>query len=85
MTQKPRQEEIRNRSGETMRDQTRDEGLRDARGCEEPADRSPLDDRYFISRDEIAKIFAGAPRIDPKRFREDIDAYVDPSPRDWPY
>jgi antitoxin (DNA-binding transcriptional repressor) of toxin-antitoxin stability system len=43
----------------------------------------PIGRRHFVSRDTIAKAFAGAPRIDYQQFREDIDAYVDqdPTPR----
>ena len=86
MAQKLRQQDLRNRSGEIMRDQNRDEGPRDAGGGEKPADRPPpLDDRYFASTKELQRALAGSPRIDLKRFREDIDAYVDPYPREWDF
>jgi len=45
----------------------------------------PVGRRHFVSRDEIAKAFAGAPYIDPRKFREDVDAILDqdPTPRFW--
>jgi hypothetical protein len=44
-----------------------------------------LDDRYFVSRDVIAKAFAGCEPLDYERFIADIDAHVDqdPTPRFW--
>jgi hypothetical protein len=56
------------------------------RKVEETADKPrPLDSRYFTSTEELARAFEGAPRINFKRFREDVDAYVDPYPREWPF
>ncbi len=45
----------------------------------------PIGDRYFVSTAALQAAMAGAPKIDYKRFREDIDAYVDqdPTPRFW--
>jgi hypothetical protein len=68
-----------------MRDQNRGEDFPGTPSGEEPVgEQRPLDSRYFVSRDELAKAFAGAPHIDYKRFREDVDAFVDPTPREWP-
>jgi antitoxin (DNA-binding transcriptional repressor) of toxin-antitoxin stability system len=44
----------------------------------------PIARRQFVSRNAVAKAFAGAPSIDFDRFRADLDAHVDPSPREWP-
>jgi len=43
----------------------------------------PIGRRRFVSRETIAKAFAGAPYIDPEKFREDVDAILnqDPTPR----
>lgn len=45
-----------------------------------------LDDKYFVSREAIANAFAGLPRIDYEKFREDLDAVADqdPTPGFWP-
>lgn len=43
----------------------------------------PLDGSYFTPREEVARIFADAPPIDPEQFWNDLDAYVDPTPREW--
>jgi antitoxin (DNA-binding transcriptional repressor) of toxin-antitoxin stability system len=45
----------------------------------------PVGRRQFVSRDVVVKAFSGSPQIDFKRFRDDIDAYVDqdPTPRFW--
>lgn len=44
----------------------------------------PIGRRQFVSRDVIAATFAGAPSIDLATLRADLDAYADPSPREWP-
>jgi hypothetical protein len=43
----------------------------------------PLANHYFTPRDVAKEAFEGAPPVDFKRFREDIDPYVDPTPREW--
>lgn len=45
----------------------------------------PIRPRQFVSREAIAKAFAGAPAIDYEQFRADIDAIADqdPTPRFW--
>jgi hypothetical protein len=69
-----------------MRDQNRGEDLHSARnGGGAAGEPRPVDSRHFVSTAALQKAFAGAPKIDYKRFREDIDAYVDPTPREWPF
>jgi prevent-host-death family protein len=43
----------------------------------------PIRPRRFVPTDEAQAAFAGLPRIDAKRFREDVDAILDqdPNPR----
>jgi antitoxin (DNA-binding transcriptional repressor) of toxin-antitoxin stability system len=48
------------------------------------AELRPITRRQFVSRDVVAKAFAGAPAIDLEEFRADMDAHFDPSPREWP-
>jgi antitoxin (DNA-binding transcriptional repressor) of toxin-antitoxin stability system len=45
----------------------------------------PLGSRYFVSTAALRKAFAGAAKIDYRRFREDVDSFVDqdPTPRFW--
>lgn len=44
----------------------------------------PIRPRQFVSRDVVAKAFAGAPAIDLDEFRADMDTHFDPSPGEWP-
>jgi antitoxin (DNA-binding transcriptional repressor) of toxin-antitoxin stability system len=44
----------------------------------------PIGRRQFVPRGVIATAFAGAPPLDFAEFRADLDAHVDPSPREWP-
>jgi len=43
----------------------------------------PLDASYFTPREEVARLFADAPPDDLQRFREDLDRFLDPTPREW--
>lgn len=40
----------------------------------------PFSRRRFVAADRVADIFAGAPRIDAGRFRDDVDAVLDQDP-----
>ena len=40
----------------------------------------PLRRRTFVSAEAVAAAFAGAPELEPERFRDDIDAIVDQGP-----
>lgn len=40
----------------------------------------PIARRRFVSADALAAAFAGAPEVDGRRLREDLDAIVDPTP-----
>lgn len=44
---------------------------------------TPFRERQFVSAEAASAVFAGAPAIDPGRFREDVDALLDqdPTPR----
>jgi prevent-host-death family protein len=83
MTRELTQRELRNQSGEIMRALDRGEDFVVTRNGVPVAELRPIARRHFVSREALAKAFAGAPRIDYQRFREDIDAYVDqdPTPR----
>ncbi len=38
---------------------------------------TPLRQRQFVAADAAVAVFAGAPTVDPGRFRTDVDALVD--------
>ena len=46
----------------------------------------PVGRRQFVRTDVLQAALRGVGPMDPKQFREDIDAYVDqdPTPRAWP-
>jgi antitoxin (DNA-binding transcriptional repressor) of toxin-antitoxin stability system len=77
------QRELRNESGEIMRALDRGETFVVTRNGVPVGELSPLRQRTFVSVDVAVAAFAGAPRIDVERFREDLDFVVDqqPSPR----
>ncbi len=43
----------------------------------------PIRKRRFVPKEELLERFKGLEPIDFKRFRADVDAFMDPSPRDW--
>jgi prevent-host-death family protein len=77
------QRELRNESGEIMRALDRGESFVVTRNGTPVGELVPLRPRQFVSRDAAAAAFRGAPRIDPGRFRSDVDAVLDqdPTPR----
>jgi antitoxin (DNA-binding transcriptional repressor) of toxin-antitoxin stability system len=44
----------------------------------------PIGRRQFVPRDVVVAAFKGAPSIDFEQFRADIDAHIDPRPRELP-
>lgn len=46
----------------------------------------PIRPRQFVPTSTLQAMLRGVGPIDPKRFREDVDRYVDqdPTPRAWP-
>jgi antitoxin (DNA-binding transcriptional repressor) of toxin-antitoxin stability system len=38
---------------------------------------TPLRRRRFVTAEAVARALAGAPRVDPKRFREEVDRVLD--------
>jgi prevent-host-death family protein len=85
MTRELTQRELRNQSGEIMRELDRGEDFIVTRNGVPVGELRPVGRRQFVSREAIEKIFAGGPRIDYEQFRKDVDAYVDqdPTPRFW--
>jgi prevent-host-death family protein len=83
MTRNLTQRELRNNSGEIMRALDRGEDFVVTRNGTPVGELRPYRPRQFVPRDVLLAAFKGAPGIDYKRFRDDIDAVVDqdPTPR----
>jgi prevent-host-death family protein len=83
MTRRITQRELRNQSGEIMRALDRGESFVVTRNGTPVGELVPLRPRQFVSTGAAAAAFGGAPRLDPARFRDDVDAALDedPTPR----
>jgi antitoxin (DNA-binding transcriptional repressor) of toxin-antitoxin stability system len=79
------QRQLRNDSGEIMRELDRGESFIVARNGNPVGELRPIQRRRFVPAEEAIAAFAGVGRIDYKQFRADIDRYVDqdPTPRVW--
>lgn len=84
MTRELTQRELRNQSGEIMRELDRGEDFVVTRNGVPVGELRPVGRRRFVSRSIVAKAFAGMPPIDYRDFRAELDAIADPSPREWP-
>jgi prevent-host-death family protein len=81
MAREVTQRELRNESGEIMRALDRGETFVVTRNGVPVGELTPLRQRQFVSAEAAAALFAGAPTIDGKRFRTDVDAVLDQRPR----
>jgi prevent-host-death family protein len=83
MAREVTQRELRNESGKIMRALDRGESFIVTRNGVPVAELTPIRRRRFVPTEQLIAAFRGAPRIDFKRFREDLDRYVDqdPTPR----
>jgi prevent-host-death family protein len=77
------QRELRNESGEIMRALDQGESFVVTRNGTPVGELIPLRRRRFVPTEVVLGAFAGAPRIDPARFRADVDSVLDqdPTPR----
>lgn len=71
------QRTLRNESGEIMRGLDRGESFVVTRNGVPVGELMPLRRRTFVSAEAVVRVLAGAPRLDPKRFREDVDRVID--------
>jgi len=71
------QRELRNASGEIMRALDRGESFVVTRHGVPVGELSPLEPRRFVEADAVVRAFAGAPAIDGRRLRDDLDATLD--------
>ena len=83
VTREITQRELRNDSGEIMRALDQGESFVVTRNGTPVGELIPLRRRRFVSADVVMGAFAGAPKIDPARFRADVDSVLDqdPTPR----
>ncbi len=70
------QRELRNNSGEIMRALDRGEEFIITRSGVPVGELRPIR-RRFVGRAAVAAAMAGAPRMDARRFRDDVDAILD--------
>ena len=77
------QRELRNESGEIMRALDRGEAFVVTRNGVPVGELTPLRQRQFVAAEAAIALFAGAPAIDGRRFRVDVDLLLDqrPDPR----
>lgn len=73
------QRQLRNDSGEVMRELDRGESFVVTRNGAPVGELRPIDRRRFVPRDAVVAAFAGAGHIDAARFREDVDRLLDQS------
>jgi prevent-host-death family protein len=71
------QRQLRNDSGEIMRELDRGESFIVTRNGVPVGELTPLRKRTFVAAESAVAKFAGAPTIDYERFRADVDAEVD--------
>ena len=72
------------KGGRNVRARERGERRDDAEKGGRLDERAPNGKPYFVRTEKLQAALAGIGPIDYKKFREDIDACVDPSPRFWP-
>ena len=73
------QRELRNDSGEIMRELDRGESFVVTRNGVPVGELSPVRRRQFVPAAAVLETFSGAAPIDPERFRADVDRLLDQS------
>jgi antitoxin (DNA-binding transcriptional repressor) of toxin-antitoxin stability system len=81
MSRRLSQRELRNRSGEIMRALDRGEEFVITRNGVAVGELRPLRRRRFVTTDAVRAAFAGAPAVDRRRLRSDLDALIDQDPK----
>ena len=71
------QRELRNSSGEIMRELDRGESFLVTRNGVPVGELTPVRSRQFVGAGVALAAFASAPAVDPDRFRSDLDAVID--------
>ena len=83
MAQSISQRELRNDSGEIMRQLDQGESFVVTRNGVPVGELAPFRRRHFVSAEALVDAFRGAPRVDFGLFRADLDSVIDqdPTPR----
>lgn len=83
MTRKLTQRELRNQSGEIMRELDRGEDFIVTRNGKPVGELRPIRPRQFVPAGVLQAALRGVGPIDPEQFRADVDAILDqdPTPR----
>lgn len=83
MSRRITQRELRNESGRIMRALDRGETFTVTRNGVPVGELIPVRPRVFVAAEAVVAAFKGAPTIDRRRFRHDIDVVQDqdPTPR----
>lgn len=83
VSRKITQRELRNESGRIMRALDKGKAFIVTRNGVPVGELIPLRQRVFVRTEAALASLAGAPRVEPRRFRKDIDALIDqdPTPR----
>lgn len=71
------QRQLRNESGEVMRALDEGQAFVITRNGVPVGELTPVERRRFVAKERLPAAFADLPQIDPERFREDVDKYVD--------
>jgi prevent-host-death family protein len=74
------QRQLRNDSGEIMRELDRGESFIVTRNGTPVGELRPTRRRQFVPKATVIEAFAGVGRVDFKRFRADVDRFVEQSP-----
>lgn len=74
------QRELRNDSGAILRDVQAGQRIIVTRNGVPVAELRPIQPRRFVPRETIATAAMGAPRVDARQLRADLDVVVDQSP-----
>jgi prevent-host-death family protein len=72
------QRELRNDSGDILRRVDQGETFVVTRNGTPVAELSPMRRHRFVSSEALVELFRGAPAVDARRFRADLDAVADP-------
>lgn len=78
MSREISQRELRNDSGEIMRELDRGETFVVTRNGVPVAELTPVRRRRFVAAETASAAFAGAPHVDAGRFRRDLDRLASP-------
>ena len=80
MSREITQRELRNESGRIMRALDKGTSFIVTRNGVPVGELIPLRQRMFVPADAAVGAFAGAPRVEIRRFRKDVDALLDQNP-----